>query len=291
MININIWSIYPGTFKVSSTNSRVEVEEGLYRIEDLVNADNSEIEIRAKASDVSYHYYSRSNPSRGVDIRGNDVSVLANTDFSASRDTIFIVHGWNNNKDSAVNYHIREAILSKHNINVFVVDWSPVAAKTYLSAKNSVVSIGRFAADFVRSLVSRYNVRLDRVACVGHSLGAHVLIQPDPLFSVSNTDGRLDRTDARFVQIIHTNGGLLGFEEPIGHSDYFPNGGKSQPGCGLDVAGTCAHSRAYEYYSEAILSNRNLFFARRCTAYSDFTNGRCNSNVLSTMGGYGIDKG
>ncbi|KAJ8928068.1 hypothetical protein NQ314_019403 [Rhamnusium bicolor] len=126
----------------------VETEEGLYRIEDLVNAENPEIEIRAKASDVSYHYYSTSNPTRGVDIRGNDVSDLAHTDFSASRDTVFIVHGWNDDKESAFNYHIREAILSKHNVNIFVVDWSPTAAKTYLIAKSSVVSIGRFAADF-----------------------------------------------------------------------------------------------------------------------------------------------
>lgn len=44
---------------------------------------------------------------------------------------------------------------------------------------------------------------------------------------------RLSDDDAEFVDVIHTAGGTLGFLEPIGHVDFFPNGGKApQPGCG-----------------------------------------------------------
>jgi hypothetical protein len=28
-----------------------------------------------------------------------------------------------------------------------------------------------------------------------------------------------------YVEIIHTNGGTLGFGEPIGQADFYPNGG------------------------------------------------------------------
>lgn len=42
----------------------------------------------------------------------------------------------------------------------------------------------------------------------------------------------LDKSDADFVDIIHTSAGLLGFLAPIGHLDFYPNGGiASQPGC------------------------------------------------------------
>lgn len=44
--------------------------------------------------------------------------------------------------------------------------------------------------------------------------------------------GKLDSTDAEFVDVIHTCGGLLGFESAIGTADFYPNNGiPPQPGC------------------------------------------------------------
>lgn len=41
-------------------------------------------------------------------------------------------------------------------------------------------------------------------------------------------------TDAAFVDVIHTDGGIFGFPNPLGHADFYPNGGKPpQPGCSL----------------------------------------------------------
>lgn len=45
-------------------------------------------------------------------------------------------------------------------------------------------------------------------------------------------DGHLTSSDAKFVDVIHTDGGIFGFPNPIGHADYYPNGGRPlQPGC------------------------------------------------------------
>lgn len=44
-------------------------------------------------------------------------------------------------------------------------------------------------------------------------------------------EASLDKSDAEFVDVIHSCGGALGYEEPIGHVDFYPNSGKPhQPG-------------------------------------------------------------
>ena len=93
---------------------------------------------------------------------------------------------------------------------------------------------------------------------VGHSLGAHIcgvaalelknrqtswrvsritgLDPAQPCFRNVRLDLKLDHTDAPFVDVIHTNGRYmtrmsLGLSEPMGHVDFYANGGRSQPGC------------------------------------------------------------
>ena len=58
-----------------------------------------------------------------------------------------------------------------------------------------------------------------------------------PGFSHSYPKDRLDKGDAAFVDVIHTNGKAshrakgLGFLSPLGHADFYPNGGNFQLGC------------------------------------------------------------
>ena len=57
-----------------------------------------------------------------------------------------------------------------------------------------------------------------------------------PFFEKKDKAVRLDRDDAKFVDVIHSNGepsfGLgLGLSEPSGHVDFYVNGGQHQPGC------------------------------------------------------------
>lgn len=92
----------------------------------------------------------------------------------------------------------------------------------------------------------------DNIHILGHSLGAHIAG-----FVGSNLDGkiaritgmdparpdfeaphlrapkdRLDTSDAKFVDVIHTCAGTAGFVRPLGHVDFYPNGGSfRQPGC------------------------------------------------------------
>lgn len=114
-----------------------------------------------------------------------------------------------------------------------------------------------------------------------------------PLFSMNSPDARFAADDAVYTEGIRTNAGGLGFDEPLGHACFYPNWGSrfvdkkfydahrktneqkfvSQPGCGIDAAGSCAHSRAHQFFAEAINSNR--FVGRRCTGYNQITGRNC----------------
>jgi len=68
----------------------------------------------------------------------------------------------------------------------------------------------------------------------------HIALDPaGPRFHCMRPEGRLSEKDAKFVQVIHTNGGKLlnadyGTLQPMGHVDIFVNDGKSQPGCDFE---------------------------------------------------------
>jgi hypothetical protein len=57
-----------------------------------------------------------------------------------------------------------------------------------------------------------------------------------PFFVSKNNVVRLDQSDAKFIDVIHSNADIafgvgLGSGEPSGHVDVFANGGQHQPGC------------------------------------------------------------
>lgn len=72
----------------------------------------------------------------------------------------------------------------------------------------------------------------------------------------------------------------MGIFEPIGHADFYPNGGTAMPGCNgmlmdglMNIVGMCDHTRAYKYFLESIYNN--LFYAVQCSTFEDLHAGFC----------------
>lgn len=208
-----------------------------------------------------------------------------------------------------MNIQIRNEYLARGDFNVVVVDWGAGAETVnYLAARNRVGAVGGVTARLIQ-LINRVTGAHPRdMTVVGHSLGAHAagfagknllgdmrlgnVVALDaalPLFNIDSPGARVSVDDAIYVESIHTNAGLLGFDLPLGHANFYPNFGRSQPGCGIDVAGNCAHSRAVEFFAESINSERN-FWSRQCASYEEILQEVCTaSGVDRKMGGEPVD--
>ena len=56
-----------------------------------------------------------------------------------------------------------------------------------------------------------------------------------PYFTATDNEVHLDKSDAQYVDIVHTNAGAIGTADVVGHTDFFPNGGSTQTGCAPDL--------------------------------------------------------
>lgn len=122
-----------------------------------------------------------------------------------------------------------------------------------------------------------------------------------PLYILGDASNRLNQNDAKFVDVIHTDGGVLGFPWPLGDADFFPNGGTPlQPGCAeqeisknrwLTVVVGCSHQRAWEYFVESV-RRPEAFLADRCEFKKDNQPqpGECETGVKAYMGLHANEK-
>ncbi|KAG5885403.1 hypothetical protein JTB14_031425 [Gonioctena quinquepunctata] len=251
---------------------------------------------------VKTYLYTRTDPD-GIQVSLSDRTSVSNSSFDATKNTVFVTHGWTNNYLSPSCVTVREAFLKAADANVFVIDWSDVASLSYQKAQKQMVTVGKIVGDLVKSFSSNNNFALANISMVGHSLGAHLVgvagkelggelnnivgLDPAlPWFSVEETSNRLNKGDAQFVQIIHTCSGVFGFAEAIGDSDYWPNGGRTQPGCESDNTGACNHGRSFQLYAESLISGN--FFAQKCDSYAEYNSGNC-AGSTSYLGGYHLD--
>ncbi|XP_034827084.1 lipase member I-like [Maniola hyperantus] len=193
--------------------------------------------------------------------------------------------------------YIKLAALQSEELNVIVVDWSVYASKSYSTAVGAVPSVATALAQVIEQLVLQSAITLDTLHLIGFDLGAHVvgftgraldgkvarITGLDPSGREWGTNsGRLSLNDAKYVEVIHTDGiGLLanGVGDAIGDVDFYPNGGTGQPGCFLN--NHCSHNRAWELMAASL--THNLLIGNKCESWSNVKFNTCRGQLL-TMG-------
>ncbi|CAG5132305.1 unnamed protein product, partial [Candidula unifasciata] len=231
----------------------------------------------------------------------------------SSRPTKFIIHGFVESvRTVSWIIEMAEEFLKKADFNVIIVDWALGNKPPVFQAVANTRVVGAQVALLVNYLISTNLTTADDIHIIGQSLGAHIagyagervpgmgrisaLDAAGPYFTDTPPPVRLDRTDAKFVDAIHVDAEpnsliALGTPTPIGHADFFPNGGYDQPGCGevrlsdllenplLEGLGEvliCSHLRAIKYYNESI-NTQCEFVAFPCASKELFEAGLCQS--------------
>jgi len=122
----------------------------------------------------------------------------------------------------------------------------------------------------------------------GESIGRFTpLDAAGPLFSDCPSGARTDRTDANYVDFIHTDGGplpALAMHDAVGDADFYVNDGRHQPGCPTPSLDTnCEHQRAVQIWTSSF---ENPCIVCPCQSYEDLINQQCDNCISQNTVGY-----
>lgn len=206
---------------------------------------------------------------------------------------LYVPGWWNSPSDEAARALV--SALLRHHPAVLVLDTRRSFGRGYLSAAARVASVSHALYSLIEKLAT-VGVSPEDIHVIGFSLGAHVagmagrLVRERldaPLGRITALDParpcftrsahRLRRSDADFVQVIHSSAGVLGLEEPVGHADVYVNGvAVRQPECATR-GGTgveCDHNAAWRVFA-ASARDKGALQARRCAAWQDVQRAQC----------------
>lgn len=160
-----------------------------------------------------------------------------------------LIHGWKGSSNDHWLKKMKDRLLEIGCYNVIVVDWGQLAGSPYVAAVSNVSIAGEYIGKVLISLANNKGVQMENIRIRGFSLGGHVagfigktiisetgtkvgritgLDPAGPSFRFVSPKQRLNKDDALFTDIIHTDGRKLGTTKALGNVDFYPNGGSYQ---------------------------------------------------------------
>merc|ERR1712198_831642 len=279
---------------------------------------------------------------------GQKITLPMDSQFNPSKPIKVVIHGWgqanlDGNGDVVADNddypHSFNQLYKSNGMDYTVlgVHWVPRDGWLEHLQTESSADAANTLGLLMRTLYNDFNIDTSQVHVIGFSMGTVVtsktakfiqqlglprfgrltLLDPCPFHQASV----ISKTDAKFVEAIHTSSQDICSETPLAHVDFYPNGGDAQPrgsnscSCpdGSLVCGTCFHGtarcvnflgpdwvtnhmRAVELYRESI-GRPSAFLSWRCSGtYEDFVAGDrvCIKNDQQQevpMGEHSMDQG
>ncbi|XP_028404600.1 pancreatic lipase-related protein 2-like [Dendronephthya gigantea] len=268
----------------------------------------------------SFALFTRRTPPSmrdGEILDDSDMNKLRASTFNEHSLTKFVTHGYIEPKFGIRDWMLRmkDELLFKGDYNVILVSWHHGNNFPYVQAAANTRIVAAMLSELLLFLVNNTVATCDKIHLIGFSLGAHIsgyagkrclskgcvlnritgLDPAGPLFEDDSPVVRLDRGDAEFVDVIHTDirvaylgvVGSFGIIRAIGDADFYPNGGYNQPGCrnfsiDLNIVQTlkdlvvCSHARAVLLFLESI-NSKCMMRSYSCTTKWLFDHGQCSS--------------
>ncbi|XP_004535359.1 vitellogenin-1 [Ceratitis capitata] len=224
----------------------------------------------------------------------NSNEIWRSPEFDAKKKVVILATGWTttvNNSDTID--VLAKAYNCRGDVNFVAVDVANFVDTLYTWSALNTDEIGASIAEGLELLTEV--VPLHNIHLIGHSLGAHIVgaagryfsyrtgklipritgLDPaKPCFNEGHSLSGLLRGDADFIDVIHSNPGVLGKREPMGDVDFYPGGLDPLPNGCLHVV--CAHARAWEYYAESVYPGNELnFMGKRCSSLTKLLESKC----------------
>ncbi|CAD7090258.1 unnamed protein product [Hermetia illucens] len=219
--------------------------------------------------------------------------------FNPDLNITILVTGWESLVSDKLGEDVidsmRKAYRQRETENLIVFDAGRFVNSLYRWATLNALWVGEVLGNALVHLSKKVNN--PRIHLIGHSVGATIvgvagrryhgstgeyisrITGLDPAMPCLDASIGLRKGDATFVDVIHTNSGVLGKREPIGDADFYPNGPVAlPPGC-LNVV--CAHFRAVSYYVESVQpGSEDNFLAIRCGSIDEYNTKKCSGKRI-----------
>ncbi|XP_046968948.1 lipase member H-like isoform X1 [Vanessa cardui] len=197
--------------------------------------------------------------------------------------------------------------------NVLLLDTNTFTTVEYPRAARFMRPVGMHTAKMLADLTAQ-GLDPKKLEIVGLSLGAQTasfiaknyriltgmnvsritaLDPAGPCFRNLGPEDRLDKSDADFVEAINTNIDEFGMAAPVGHVNFYVNGGENQPGelFWMLCTSFCSHVRAHTIWTIA-LRYRDAFVAIQCDSVQQARNKKCFDRrpVVTNVLGLNVNK-
>uniref|UniRef100_A0A1I8Q0V7 Lipase domain-containing protein n=1 Tax=Stomoxys calcitrans TaxID=35570 RepID=A0A1I8Q0V7_STOCA len=224
--------------------------------------------------------------------------ILQSPHFDLNKKVVLFVSGWTTTLNSSSVSHLSKAYNCRGDYNFLALNASDYIDTLYTWSAFNTEEMGRIVALGLLKLITK--VPIENLHLVGFSLGAHIVgsagryfyeftgkrlpritgLDPaNPCFNEGEYLSGLQRGDADFIDVIHTNPGGLGKRGHLGDVDFYAGGYSNvKPGCSLF---SCSHQRAWRFYGESVYPGHEMdFMATRCKSLRKVDNGMCTSESI-----------
>ncbi|XP_072947741.1 lipase member H-like isoform X3 [Epargyreus clarus] len=216
-------------------------------------------------------------------------------DIDFSKKTMLYVGGFLDSPNFPLAINLG-AVYSDLGYNIMLLDTNMFTTVDYPIASRFMRPVGKHAATMLAELT---NLGLDpkKLEIVGLSLGGQTasfiaknyrlltgvniarltgLDPAGPCFRNLGPEDRIDESDADFVDIVDTNIDAYGMAAPVGHVNFYVNGGEYQPGdiYWLYCTVMCSHIRSYTLWLAA-LQHPKSFIAMQCDSVQQARDRNC----------------
>ncbi|KAL0119584.1 hypothetical protein PUN28_007790 [Cardiocondyla obscurior] len=223
--------------------------------------------------------------------------------INKSKPTVIYIHGYTEHVEKESVQTVIQAYLKRNDHNTIAVDYGILANNTYVSLLINAPRIGNVLATALEQMKFS-GLDTERLHIVAHSMGSQIsgYLGRNVSFSIPRITGldpagplynllqpSLSASDARFVDIIHTDYGFYGVTRVDGTVNFFPNSGRRiQPGCPQNPIffskdDFCSHHRSWRFYAESLI-NESAFIGVQCSSLFNFVSNECINNTRIVMG-------